>query len=222
MQNRNSRGVAATGKRCALLAGFFAGLIQAACASPVAIVTDLAGTTTPNLSNHQEVAAGTKIALAPGARISLLHYVSCSIVTLKAGTAMVTADGIETNAANVDSTTPGPCPRVHRIAHQGPGPLGGVVVTRGAPMPPIDIAADSSIVLSGDGFADVSSAEVIDGNAIAQRVPVQGRSLQLDGALPVKRGYLLRISFKGRGDTVEVPFSISTGSAGRFVLLQLD
>ena len=88
-------------------------------------------------------------------------------------------------------------------------------------MPPIDVASDSLIVLSGDGFVDASSVDVIDGNTIAQRVSLEGNSLKLDG-LPVKRGYLLRISFKGRSDTVEVPFSISGAAAARLVLLQLD
>jgi hypothetical protein len=189
-----------------------------------AIVTEVSGTTTPPLAVHQEVAPGTSIALRPGAHLSLLHYTSCSIVTLNGGKVTVTADGVDASPGNVESSTPGPCPKVHKIAHQGPGPLGGVVVTRGAPTPPIDVAADALIVLAGDGFSNASSADVLDvnRNPVVGAVAVKGQSFKLDGALPAKRAYFLRISFKGRSDTVELPFSISARTSGGLVVLQLD
>jgi hypothetical protein len=225
-RNESTHNMASRLGRILLAALLYAGLVHAASAysAAAAIVTDVSGTTTPPLSIHQEVAPGTSIALRPGARVSLLHYTSCSIVTLKGGKATVTADGVDANPGDVESDTPGPCPKVHKIAHQGPGPLGGVVVTRGAPTPPIDVAPDALIVLSGEGFIGASSADVLDinNNPVGSRVAVQGQSFKLDGALPTRRAYILRVSFKGRSDTVELPFSISARTSGGLVVLQLD
>ncbi|TMH00740.1 MAG: hypothetical protein E6H69_08815 [Betaproteobacteria bacterium] len=58
-----------------------------------ALVMDLTGATKPPLVVHREVAPGTKIAVAPGARLSLLHYATCSIVTFSGGTVKVTEEG---------------------------------------------------------------------------------------------------------------------------------
>ena len=225
-QSRSSHHVASTLVRAVLAAILCGGMIYAASAysAAAAIVTEVSGTTTPPLIVHQEVALGTSIVLRPGAHLSLLHYASCSIVTLNGGKATVTADGVDANLGNVESSAPGPCPKVHKIAHQGPGPLGGVVVTRGAPTPPIDVAPDALIVLSGDGFSNASSADVLDvnGNPVGGAVAFKGQSFKLDDALPARRAYVLRISFKGRSDTVELPFSISARNSGGLVVLQLD
>jgi hypothetical protein len=113
---------------------------------------------------------------------------------------------------------------VHKIAHQGPGPLGGVVVTRGAPTPPIDVAPDALIVLTGEGFSNASSADVLDvnGRPVGGAVAPKDQSFRLDDALPARRAYILRVSVRGRSDTFELPFSISPRDSGGVVVLQLD
>lgn len=204
---------------CPLAAQAAAGYSEA-----VALVMDIKGATTPPLSIYREIAPGTRIELGPGARVSLLHYTSCTIVTLVGGAATVSDEGITANVANIESTRPGPCPRVHKIAHKGPGPLGGVIVTRGDPMPPMDVAPDALIILSGAGFKDALSADVLDNNhnPVGNAISVRGQSFKLDNALAVKRAYLLRISFAGRSDTVELPFSISGRGSGGLLVLRLD
>jgi hypothetical protein len=83
-----------------------------------ALVMELSGATTPPLVVHREVAAGTKIAIKPGARLALLHYATCDIVSFSGGTVNVTTQGLQAAEANVQGKMPGPCPRLHQIATQ--------------------------------------------------------------------------------------------------------
>src|SRR6266480_2355086 len=128
-----------------------AGLARAANTNSAvaALVMDLTGVTKPPLVVHREVAAGTKIAVGPGARLSLLHYATCSIVTFSGGTVKVSEQGLEAEEVNIESRKPGPCPRVHRISLGGPGPLGGGIVSRGMSDASqyADVASDGVVVI---------------------------------------------------------------------------
>jgi hypothetical protein len=190
----------------------------------VALVTEVSGVTKPVLSVHREIAPGTRIDLAPGAHISLLHYSSCTIVKVASGTATVTDQGIEAKASDVESRKPGPCPRVHRITHTGPGPLGSVVVTRGGPKPYADVGADSEVVLSGNAAADVIGVEVLDVNRrpIDKRVAVRNVSFKLDGTLAPRRSYVLRISFSGQKEAIDVPVMVAPSNTANLLIIRLD
>src|SRR5207248_5416450 len=134
-------------------------------APPVALVMQVSGTITPPLVVHREVSDGTRVALGSQSRLSLLHYESCSIVTLSSGSAIVTAKGIDAAAADVESTRPGPCPRVHRIRLDGPAPIGGVITTRsidtGSGL--VDAAPGDVTVSIGDVASKATSVAVRDG-----------------------------------------------------------
>src|SRR5260370_40723123 len=84
-----------------------------------ALVMELTGVTKPPLVVHRELTPGTKIAIAPGARLSLLHYATCSIVTFSGGTVKVTEQGLEAAEANIESSKRGPCPHTHKISLAG-------------------------------------------------------------------------------------------------------
>src|SRR6266571_6438127 len=107
-----------------------AGLARAANtnSTSAALVMEVTGATKPPLAIHREVAAGTELAIGPGARLSLLHYATCSIVSFLGGMVKVTEQGLDAAEVNVESKKPGPCPRVHNISLAGPGSLGGVIV----------------------------------------------------------------------------------------------
>jgi hypothetical protein len=190
----------------------------------VALVTEVSGVTKPPLSVHREIAPGTRIDLAPGAHISLLHYSSCTIVAVAGGSATVTDQGIEAKATDVESRKPGPCPRVHRITHTGPGPLGGVVVTRGEPKPYADVGADSEVILSGNGAAEAIGVEVLDVNRrpVDKRIAVRDASFKLDGTLAPKRSYVLRLSFSGQREPLDVPVLIGPSSTAGMLIIRLE
>jgi hypothetical protein len=183
--------------------------------------------TKPPLVVHREVAPGTKIALAPGARLSLLHYATCSIVTFSGGTVKVTEQGLEAAEANIESTQPGPCPHTHKIALAGPGPLGGGIVARGINRDPVeyaDLAADGLVVITGARSANAVSVDVLDSNRrlVDGDIPIRQESFRLSGVLPPRRPYYLSIHFRGRSEPVEVPISISASGAKGLLILRLE
>jgi len=192
-----------------------------------ALVMELTGVTNPPLVVHREVAPGTKIAIAKGAHLSLLHYATCSIVTFSGGTVKVTEQGLEAAEANIESTKPGPCPRVHKISLGGPGPLGGGIVSRGIShdeSPYAEVTSDGLVIIKGPRAASAVSADVLDSNRmlVAGDIPIRQESFRLNGTLPPKRPYFINIHFRGRRDPVEVPVSISASNAKGLLILRLE
>ena len=192
-----------------------------------ALVMEVNGVTKPPLVVHREIAPGTRIAIAPGARLALLHYASCSIVTFSGGTVKVSEQGLEGDEANIESRTPGPCPRVHKIALGGPGPLGGGIVSRGINRDPVDytdIAADGLVVITGARSANAVTADVLDSNRmlVERDIPIRQESFRLSGVLPPRRPYYINIHFRGRSEPVEVPVSILASDAKGLLILRLE
>lgn len=221
--SRNTLGNAAAITGLALAAVLGGGNAVAADA-PAALVMEVSGTTRPPLAVHREIAAGTRIGLASGARIALLHYATCSIVTIAGGDVTVTEQGLQTAAPATQSAKPGPCPRVHRISLAGPGPLGGVVVSRniGTPTPPVVAAAGALVLVTGSGA--VNAAELLDANGkvVTAALPIRDNSLQLPETLALRRPYVIRFRIDGKSDAVDVPISTSGPAAGGVLVLRLE
>jgi hypothetical protein len=192
--------------------------------APAALVMELTGTTKPPLAVHREVAPGS-FALAPGARLSLLHYGTCSIVTFTGGTVKVSEQELDAEQVNVESRKPGPCPHVHKIAMAGAGPLGGGIVSRGIrDADYAEVALDGLVVLTGAKAASAVRANVLDSNRmlVAGDIPIRNDSFRLDGSLPPKRPYFVQIHFRGRQEPVEVPISISASNTRALLILKLE
>jgi hypothetical protein len=192
-----------------------------------ALVMDLTGATKPPLAVHREVAPGTKIAIAPGARLSLLHYATCSIVTFSGGTVKVTEQDLEAAETNIESRKPGPCPHTHKISLAGPGPLGGGIVSRGISHDQstyAEVAPDGLVVITGARSADAVTADVLDLNRmlVDRDIPIHQQSFRLSGVLPPRRPYYISIHFRGRSEPVEVPVSIFASDAKGLLILQLE
>ena len=185
-----------------------------------ALVMETTGVTKPPLVVHREVAPGTKIAIAPGARLSLLDYATCSIVTFSGGTVKVTE-------ANIESRKPGPCPHTHKISLAGPGPLGGGIVSRAVSRDPpqyAEVAPDGLVVITGARAANAVSADLLDSNRmlVDRDIPIRQKSFRLSGVLPPRRPYYISIHFRGRSEPVEVPVSILASDAKGLLILQLE
>ncbi len=204
-----------------------AGFARAADPGPAAaLVMEVNGATKPPLAVHREVAAGTRIVIAPGAHLSLLHYATCSIVNFSGGTVSVTEQSLEAAEANIESKQPGPCPHTHKIALAGPGPLGGGIVARGINHDPeyADITSDGLVVITGARAASAVSADVLDSNRrlVAGDIPIREESFRLNGALPPKRPYFINIHFRGQSEALEVPIAISASNPKGLLILQLE
>ena len=192
-----------------------------------ALVMDLTGATKPPLVVHREVAPGTKIAIEPGARLSLLHYATCSIVTFSGGTVKVTEQGLEAAETNIESRKPGPCPHTHKISLAGPGPLGGGIVSRGISHDQskyAELTPDGLVVITGARSADAVTADVLDSNRmlVDRDIQIRQKSFRLSGVLPPRRPYFISIHFRGRSEPVEVPVSILASDAKGLLILQLE
>jgi hypothetical protein len=195
----------------------------AADVAPVAVVMEVAGTTRPPLSVHRELPPGTRIALERGARVALLHYSSCSIVTVSGGDITVTAQGLETTEGADKSAKPGPCPRVHRIMLAGPGPLGGVVVSRGGTAtPPVVVAASAHLIVTGGGA--LIAAQLLDDNdkVVVDALPIRDGELTLPDTLVLRRPYVLRLRIQGQDAPVDIPISTAGPSAGAMLVLRIE
>jgi len=209
------------------------GLAHSADTNPTfaALVMELSGVTKPPLVVHREVAAGTKIAIKPGARLALLHYATCDIVSFSGGTVTVTTQGLQAAEANVRGKVPGPCPRLHQISLNGPKPQGGGTVARfgGGPRQSETsrqseaalIPSDGAVVITGAEAANALSADVLDGDrkVVDGEIPIRDKSFRLSVALTPRRPYVISIHFSGRSEPVEVPISILASDAKRSLLI---
>jgi len=204
------------------------GLARAANTNPAAaaLVMETTGVTKPPLVVHREIAPGTKIAIGPGAHLSLLHYATCSIVTFSGGTVKVTEQGLEAAEANIESRKPGPCPHTHKISLAGPGPLGGGIVSRGLgdQSQYAEVTPDGLVVITGARAANAATADVLDSNRnlVDRDIPIREASFRLSGALPPRRPYYVNIHFRGRSEPVEVPISILASDAKGLLILRLE
>jgi hypothetical protein len=191
--------------------------------APVAVVMEVAGATRPPLSVHREVPPGTRITLERGSRVALLHYSSCSIVTVSGGAVTVTAQGLETSDGAEQSAKSGPCPRVHRITLAGPGPLGGVVVSRGGTAtPPVVVAASARLIVTGGGT--VRAAQLLDDNdkVVVDALPIRDSELTLPDTLVLRRPYVLRLRIDRQDAPIDIPISTAGPSAGAMLVLRID
>jgi hypothetical protein len=213
---------------CAAIA-MIAGVPPAsAAAAPMALVMQVTGTTDPPLARHREVPEG-RITLGPQSKIALLHYASCKIVTVAGGTATITANEVVAPAANVESTKPGPCPKVHKIALAEGTASGGVSVSRGldvqAPLAsPINLASNSVIVLSGPSAAAARSFELRDGydRVVSKPTPINDGAFALDGTESAHGPYTIRIRFDKREKPVDVQVFLLRATDGGMLVLEMD
>lgn len=198
-----------------------------------ALVMEVSGTTKPPLVVHREVPAGSQISIAAGGHLALLHYATCSIVTFSGGVVKVTDRGLEAKQANIESTKPGPCPRVHKIALGGPAPLGGGIVSRaigsaGSMAVPVDVdvevATDGVVLFRGAKAASATSVDVLDANRnpALSGISIEQQALRLDGTLPPRRPYFMRIHFAGKPEPVEVPIALLPPNAKGLVILRFE
>jgi hypothetical protein len=196
-----------------VLGAMTAGLAQAKDAAPAALVTELSGTVEPPLALRQEIVPGTRIKVNAGSKVSLLHYAACSVVTVTGGTVTVTASGVESSADAQVSNKPGPCPRVHRLATAGAGPLSGAMVMRGGARLQFSPALD--LTLTGSKAADAVSADILDREhkPVQTAVPIQDGLVRLSTPLQVGQSYLLALKLRGRTEPLEVSFVVSNSTS---------
>ena len=200
----------------------------AAGAAPVALVMAVEGATTPRVEVHQELLPDTRIALAKGARISILHYVKCTILTVRGGSLLATEADVEAASGQVESSRPGPCPRVQRITVAGQSASSGVVISRAVPAlrAIVSIAGGDEILLTGPLAPRAVSSELVDtqGKVVLGAAPIRAATISLAGGRMLTTGetYLLQIKVDGIDPAVNIPLAIVESRAAGPLILRLE
>ena len=197
------------------------------------MVMAIDGSTVPAVTLHQEMAPGAHLALAPDARVSILHYKACSIFTVKGGSVNVTENAVDVSAGTME-TKAGPCPRVHHIAAGGQVASGSPIILRSVPRSSglvtsdgvkAQLALNEEILLVGAKAGRATSVEVLDSKGARMEGPIQARDATIplaDAKLTPGDSYVLNIRFQGESEPVRIPFSVSSLRVDGSFILRLD
>ena len=171
-------------KRLAFVA-FLVGLAWVGSASAqtqAGLVLETSGAITPAVKPYTEIAGGTTLTMAGGARLVFSHYQTCKTVTVVGGTVTVTAasyatrDGKQTDAAM-------PCPK--KVNVRG-GELGGVVYRSVSTSRALTLQTQAAFVLVGPRAGEYVTARITRDDAPVAEGPIRDRVFRWpDGITPL-------------------------------------
>lgn len=170
---------------------------------PAGIVMSVSGTTIPELLPRSEIAEHSPIRLEPGARLVLLHYRACLLITVTGGTIVLDPSDIDASNAVVESEKQVPCPRVQRLSLESGAPQGGAVVMRGVARQ-LRLPAELDLILTGPKAQEVISTDILDTRNV---VRAHGDSSAVNGSLQTGEPYRLRLTLRGEAVPTEIPFT---------------
>ena len=185
---------------------------------PAGLVMALSGTTNPPVVAMAEIAADRALHLAPGTRLTFLHYGLCKQVTVSGGTLSITRDKFAADGQIIDERD-GPCPHTYLLGGSSAG-----IVMRGAnelPRWPLN----PEIVLVGsesDGLLQAAIYAEDKPDVPIVRLEVSDHRLRLpagDERLGNGR-YDLRLTFSDRAKPLDIPF-IGTAPDGPELVIVL-
>jgi hypothetical protein len=175
--------------------------------APAGLVMAISGSATPPLSLMGEIPANTPEQLAPGTRLTFLHYGRCKLVTVTSGTLTLNRNNY-TSDGNVDGETDGPCPRFHQIG--GAGQVSGGLVARGGGVPRWPLSEE--IIVAGNGTDGIRAGAIFaadDLNTPLLRLDVSAHRLRFspNSGRPALGGrYVLRLTMPGDSKPLDIPF----------------
>ena len=113
---------------------------------------------------------------------------------------------------------------MHKIALAEGTASGGVSVSRGIGPPPINLPANSMVVLSGTGAGRARSYELRDGydRPVSKQVPIKDGTFTLDGSESAHGPYTMRIQFDKRAEPLDVQVFLSRSADGGLLVLEVD
>lgn len=169
------------------------------------IVMEHRGQTATDWSRMKEIPPNTDVLVGPKEELTFLHYRSCKLVTVGAGTLKLT-DTDYSFDGRVLSEKPGPCPQIHPLSSTG---TAAALLTRGVEM---TIPVNAQIIFVGDKVSGITGAAIYAANRPGQpimrlkytdhRATIPKDELPL---LPNTR-YLLRLTFMSNPQTTDLSF----------------
>jgi len=143
-----------------------------------ALVLSTSGTTTPVLQPFTEIAPGTTVSLAPDARLMMMHYGACRLVSVIGGEVRIDREDYKIVAGTVEREEPRPCPQ--RV--QARGQVAGAFL-RGKPVVPT-VAARPHWVLVGPMSGEVTAVRVLQDGQLIQEIGLEDRQAVWPRAAP--------------------------------------
>lgn len=191
---------------------------------PAALVLDAQGAIRPPLESFSEVPAGAKIELGQGARLVLVHYLSCRQITAVGGSLLVSEDRLDIESAQLERDQSQRCPQEVRLTASG---LAGGILMRGFSR--TDLSSAPECILVGRRADSFKSARITTEGRTVAEVMLKDRKLGWPAQLPPlepERPYRLELIPGMSGEAVfAVDFSAVTNGqqwGQRPCLLRVD
>lgn len=199
-----------------------AGLSAAqAIAEPAAMVFMLKGDVQPTVGEFDELDAGARFTLAPGAEIGIIHYRGCEEIQLSGGEVQIRKTGVSHRDSRVTFRKKGDCPDTVKLVETDT--KGAVVLMRGTggdAAKPIRSGPRPRFLLGGGGAAGVNALNVFESGAKIATVPLSGgRGAWPSGAPALAAGTAYDVTLAGSGETTRgARILIEANGAGLVVL----
>jgi hypothetical protein len=178
-----------------------------------ALVLNVSGFTEPELPPYAEIRDGQHLTLRAGARLTFLHYRTCTRVTVRGGDVTVGADGYELGGGAYQSRERVPCPV--KIA---------VVAAMDAPMTlehgeahdsMLTLAPGAAFVVIGEGGRGFSAARIVQNGVAPREVRLTGANFRwADATAGMPSGSFGTLEFvRTNGKPLDIKFRIGPQSA---------
>jgi hypothetical protein len=172
------------------------GAAEAKAQKSVAIVVDIDGKATPAVAANAELADKSVVALDAGAVLTIVHYKSCMLVTVKGGKFAVEEAKYDASGTSVVSEEKVSCPAQQTaLAESNQSSGTAALVLRGAGEQRTFIPLRPWIMAVGAQSSGFTKAEILDGTTIVATVPLaNGRAKWPTNAKPLVgyRQYTIR------------------------------
>lgn len=179
-----------------VFAGAWAGLFASGAAAQTAsgMLMEVSGQTEPAVQALSEVQPGFTVKLAPGAKLSFVHYSTCKLVNVEGGTVTLKLTAYTVTDGKVLNEQKR-CPKRFALVAGGSTEAGALVVrgdTATAKARPM--AARPIVLLAGVAADSYSAAELRSGDKLVATMTVSGRRAVLpDSAPALKAGEVYQL-----------------------------
>jgi len=209
-------------QRCAQLAVLI-GLVasRALAGEPAALVLDVSGDTEPAIFPYSEIEDGTEVTLGDDARLSLIHYGTCTALTLVGGSVSIEANRYLIGRSRVEEERSQDCPNEVALAEDG---TAAGVLMRDAAGGALHLPIRPSFVMAGGSADTVERIDILSGAEPVMALPVKARHVDWpEGAPALESGSEYGVSIRrSDGSSTDYTFLANSRGPRSLVILRLD
>lgn len=193
-----------------------------AAAEPAALVLEVSGEVEPALLAFSEIEAGTDITLAEDARLSIVHYGTCKILTLVGGSLRVDENRYLIGRSRVETERAQGCPR--QVALEGEGSAAGVLMRGGDEDALPAMPLRPSFVFAGAEASAVARVEILVAGEPVVSLGMEGRRAAWPEDAPdLEAGTVYAVAIdKTDGSRTAYDFMAQARGARTLLILRLD